>query len=87
MVGLVVWSVASYITHIFKMLGPIFNDSIGFAKGTRGGSREQVLGPILNALMEFRSDVCDKARSHDLGSVLGLCDTSFHDKLLPPLCI
>jgi hypothetical protein len=53
MVGLVVWSVASYITHIFKMLGPIFNDSIGFAKGTRGGSCEQVLGPILNALMEF----------------------------------
>jgi hypothetical protein len=41
---------------MFKMLGPIFNDSIGFAEGTGGGSREQVLGPVLDALMEFRSD-------------------------------
>ena len=85
-IGLVVRSVASYITHMFKMFGLIFNDSIGFAEGAGGGSREQVLGPVLDALMEFRSSVREKARSNDVGGVLGLCDT-FRDNILPPLGI
>jgi cysteinyl-tRNA synthetase len=52
-VGLMVRSVASYITSILKMFGLIVNDSIGFQEGAGVGSREQVLEPILDALMEF----------------------------------
>jgi cysteinyl-tRNA synthetase len=85
-VGLVVQSVASYITSMFQMFGLILNDSIGFPEGGGGGSREQVLGPVLDALMDFRSSVREKARSKDIDAVLGLCD-GFRDKLLPPLGI
>jgi cysteinyl-tRNA synthetase len=88
-VGLVVRNVASYITSMFKMFGLIFDDSIGFPEGAGGGgaaSREQVLGPVLDALMKFRSNVREKARSNDIDAVMGLCD-DFRDKLLPPLGI
>jgi hypothetical protein len=84
--GLAVRSVASYITSILKMFGLIVNDSIGFQEGAGVGSREQVLEPILDALMEFRSHVREKARSNDIDAVLGLCD-EFRGKCVPPLGI
>jgi len=89
-VGLVVRNVASYITEIFKIFGLISHDGIGFgaAAGSESGgaSREDTLGPVLDALMEFRSSVRDKARSKDVGGVLDECD-AFRDKTLPPLGI
>jgi cysteinyl-tRNA synthetase len=90
-VGLVVRNVAAYITRMFQIFGLIFNDTLGFvaaADDSGGGAdtREEVLQPVLDALMEFRSAVRDKARSKDIGAVLGLCD-HFRDSLLPPLGI
>ena len=90
-VGLVVRNVASYITRMFKVFGLIPNDAIGFGttgsgEGDTAGSREEVLGPVLDALMDFRSAVREKARSKDIGGVLGECD-DFRDTKLPPLGI
>jgi cysteinyl-tRNA synthetase len=90
-VGLVVRNVAAYITRMFQTFGLIFNDTLGFvASGDddagANDSREQTLQPVLDALMEFRSAVRDKARSKDIDAVLGLCD-HFRDTLLPPLGI
>jgi len=89
-VGLVVRNVAEYITRIFRMFGLISHDAIGFAPaggdGEQGGSREEVLGPVLDALMEFRASVRDRARTKDVGGVLDQCD-SFRDNTLPALGI
>ena len=87
-IGLVVRNVASYITRIFKVFGLITDDSIGFAASSSEGSgdREEVLGPVLDALMDFRSAVRDKARQKDVGGILGECD-AFRDEKLPPLGI
>jgi cysteinyl-tRNA synthetase len=95
-VGLVVRNVAAFITRMFQTFGLIFNDTLGFVAaddgaggGNAGGdssSREQILQPVLDALMGFRAAVRDKARSQDIGAVLGLCD-EFRDSLLPPLGI
>jgi cysteinyl-tRNA synthetase len=93
-VGLVVRNVAAYMTRMFQIFGLILNDTLGFSSAEDGGgggpgsaSREQVLEPVLDSLMEFRSAVRSKARTNNSGpAVLELCD-DFRDKLLPPLGI
>ena len=84
-VGLVVRNVAAYITKMFGVFGFAMGE-LGFADGTSGSSREQMLAPVLDALMEFRYEVRDKARANDAGAILGLCD-GFRDATLPPLGI
>jgi len=44
------------------------------------------LNPVLDALIDFRSSVRDKARAKDIAGVLEECDT-FRDDALPPLGI
>eukprot|EP00977_Amphora_coffeiformis_P024155 scaffold15108_cov180-Amphora_coffeaeformis.AAC.31 len=86
-VGLVVRSVASYITKMFKVFGLIPNDSIGFGleDGSSGGEgKEEILSPVLDVLMAFRSSVREQARAGDTQAILKLCD-KFRDELLPPL--
>jgi cysteinyl-tRNA synthetase len=85
-VGLVVRNVSSYITQIFKVFGLIHDDAVGFTKTAGGASREEVLAPVLDALMTFRSSVRDKARQKDISGVLQECD-GFRDTNLPPLGI
>ena len=88
-VNLVVRNVASYVTRVFKTFGLISSTAdIGFdtTGGSSGGNREEVLAPVLDALMDFRSSVRDKARGKDLGGVLSECD-GFRDESLPPLGI
>lgn len=86
-VGLLIRNVSSYITKIFKVFGLIENDVIGFVDGgSNGSSREDVLSPVLDALLEFRSAVRDKARNNDTSGILGACD-DFRDSKLPPLGI
>jgi cysteinyl-tRNA synthetase len=88
-IGLVVRNVASYITRMFRVFGLILDDSVGFGAteaGCNGSSREEVLQPVLDALMDFRSAVRDKARSKDVGAVLDECDR-FRDNVLPPIGI
>ena len=86
--GLVVRSVASYITKMFKVFGLIHNDSLGFGledgSGEGGASKEETLAPVLDALMEFRASVRDQARKGDTSAILKLCDM-FRDEALPPL--
>lgn len=86
--GLVVRSVASFITKMFKVFGVIPNDALGF--GLEGGDgegsagKEEILSPVLDALMEFRSSVREQARAGDTSAILKLCD-KFRDEALPPL--
>jgi cysteinyl-tRNA synthetase len=88
--GLVVRSVAVFISKIFKIFGLIPNDSIGFglddeeAGAAGGASKEDILTPVLDALMAFRSAVREQARTGDTGAILKLCD-HFRDEALPPL--
>jgi cysteinyl-tRNA synthetase len=51
-----------------------------------GGDGEEALTPVLNALMDFRASVRDKAKNKDVGGVLQECD-SFRDDALPTLGI
>jgi cysteinyl-tRNA synthetase len=85
-VHLVVHSVASYITRIFKIFGLLASDEIGFDAGGATGNREDTLAPVLDALMDFRSAVRDKARAKDTTAVLQECD-GFRDDVLPKLGI
>jgi cysteinyl-tRNA synthetase len=86
-VSLVVRNAARFVTKIFKTFGLIPETSgveIGFPVG--GGDSGETLNPVLDALIDFRSSVRDKARAKDIAGVLEECDT-FRDDALPPLGI
>jgi cysteinyl-tRNA synthetase len=84
-IGVVIRSVALYITRMLKTFGLIFNDAIGMSDNA-GQDSESVLTPVLDALMQFRTAVRDAARNNDASAILNLCD-SFRDTTLPPLGI
>jgi cysteinyl-tRNA synthetase len=94
--ALVVRNSAVFITKIFKVFGLVSSSSdveIGFDAGATSTnadgasrSREEILEPILDALMTFRSNVRDMARNQNIKGVLDQCDT-FRDDSLPPLGI
>lgn len=91
-VNLVIKNSAKYVTKIFKTFGLIPENSgveIGFPVGGSdggGANREETLTPVLNALIDFRSNVREKARQKDFMGVLQECD-NFRDGALPPLGI
>jgi cysteinyl-tRNA synthetase len=90
-VNLVIRNAAKYITQIMKTFGLIPDSAgveIGFPIGNSvdGKDGEEKLAPLLNALIDFRSSVRDKARVGDTLGVLAECDT-FRDDALPPLGI
>jgi len=78
---------AMYITSMFRIFG-LIPDSVGVDIGFPVSSSQDDGGliPILDALMEFRSSVREKARAKDLSGVLDQCDV-FRDDTLPPLGI
>lgn len=87
-VSLVLRNSAKYVTSIFKTFGLIPENSgveLGFPVGG-GSDGEEKLTPVLDALIDFRSTVREKAREKDLKGVLEECDT-FRDDTLPPLGI
>lgn len=92
--ALVLRNVAVYVTRIFKVFGLTGSstaDEIGFgadvgASAEGGADKEEVLTPVLEALMAFRSQVRELARSGDTAGVLKQCD-AFRDDTLPPLGI
>jgi len=92
--SLVLRNSAVYITKIFKVFGlvsSISDGEIGFDAGANasdanGASKEEILEPILDALMTFRSNVRNMARNQNIKGVLDQCDT-FRDDSLPPLGI
>ena len=88
-INLVIHNAAKLVTNIFKTFGLIPETSgvaIGFPVGGDGDSGEEKLTPLLDALINFRSSVRDKARANDLSGVLNECD-AFRDDSLPPLGI
>lgn len=88
--GLVVRNVATYVTRIFRVFGLIADSTgIGFQDTSgdgSGASKEATLEPVLNALMDFRMQVREQARSKDVLGVLNQCDV-FRDDVLPKLGI
>jgi cysteinyl-tRNA synthetase len=91
LVSLVIRNAAVFITSMFRVFGLIPDGSteIGFpmsVDGGAGGDGEEALTPVLNALMDFRASVRDKAKNKDVGGVLQECD-SFRDDALPTLGI
>jgi cysteinyl-tRNA synthetase len=88
-VSLVLRNSAKYITKIFKTFGLIPEGSgveLGFPVGGSGDNGEEKLTPVLDALIDFRSSVRDKARANNVSGILAECDT-FRDDALPPLGI
>jgi len=86
----VIRNCALYITKMFKMFGLILDSSdIGFPSSTNEKQEEELIAPVLDALMTFRSQIRDSARnsSENLkGDILTQCDV-FRDDHLPPLGI
>jgi len=89
-VSLVVRNAAKVITRVFRIFGLIPDSAgvdIGFPVHTNsstGAGGEEILTPVLDALIDFRSSVRDKARAGDVSGVLAECD-SFRDDALPPM--
>jgi len=85
---LVVRNVAEYVQRIMGILGieldgpTVWENRVGTTDSA--ASREAVLEPILDVLLQFRQQVRDHARNQDMGAVLQACD-AFRDELLPPL--
>ncbi|CAM9579252.1 unnamed protein product [Scytosiphon promiscuus] len=82
---------AEYVTKIFKVFGlaspgPLLGFSQGGGDADGGGgndaSREEVLGPVLDVLSEFRDRARGCGRAGDAKGVLAACD-HVRDELLP----
>lgn len=84
-------SIGRYVTKMFRIFG-LSSDSvgeIGYGDGgaEKGGSREKVVGPVLDAFCEFRDSVRKMARtekSEGTRNILSLSDT-VRDDVLPRL--
>lgn len=88
-VSLVVRKAAVYVTEMFRVFGLISaGTDIGFpleeGEGAGAVSREDVLAPVLDAVLEFRAGARDAARTGDAKGVLAKCD-AFRDAVLPEL--
>jgi len=77
-------SIGLYVTHIFKIFGLIDNQEIGYT--TSDTNVENVVGPVLNALTDFRTQVRTAAREKDSQKVIAASDW-IRDDALPPLGI
>jgi len=92
--AMLISTVAQYVTSILKAFGLIRDSKVGWdtEDGSGGGNREEILAPVLDALMDFRASVRDKARNSSespedrVKQVLKECDT-FRDDVLPALGI
>jgi len=83
-------AVVAYLTRVLRAFGLIDpSPKLGFAlgedeEGAGAGDREAVLGPLLDALRDFRTTVREAARTGDVKAVLAACD-SVRDDALPRL--
>ncbi|GMH84150.1 hypothetical protein TrVE_jg7116 [Triparma verrucosa] len=86
-VVLVVRSAGVYVTRIFKVFGLIPEGAeIGFplGGGEGGASKEDLLAPFLDAVLDFRSSIRSAARNKEFEELLKLCD-GLRDDVLPGL--
>jgi len=90
-VSLLLKTCALYVTKIFNVFGlsntppPNIGYTIGMSSASDGGANsEEQLVPILNALMNFRSDVRNAGRANpdDMNAILKYCDTFRDDTLV-----
>lgn len=82
--NILVQKVALYVTKILRVFGVVQgNDKIGFGgDGGEGGSKEEVIGPFVDAFVDFREKVrsAAKAKSNP-GEFLKECDSVRDDTL------
>ncbi|KAG5181938.1 Cysteinyl-tRNA synthetase [Tribonema minus] len=83
---IVVRTAGEYVTRIFKVFGLVTSGvDMGFDVEQEGGiSREEAMGPVLDALSTFRTQVRTCARAGDSAGVISACD-QVRDDALPPL--
>jgi len=93
-VTLLVRSSAEYITKMFRIFGLIATGTgdIGFpleGGSSEGAGKEEILAPVLDAMVSFRDEVRNSAFKKDgkvTQEVLAACD-AVRDQALPPLGI
>lgn len=85
-------SVARYISKMFRIFGvsPAEGKEIGYGDSgasAGGESREDVVGPILDAFSSFRDSVrsCSRTEKMAAGKELLILSDKVRDKVLPPL--
>lgn len=83
---LLLLSSAQYVTRILDVLGVgDAGEKVGFADDAAGGGREEVMGPALDVLVQFRDQVRSLARAGaSAKELLAACD-KVRDSGLPPL--
>ncbi|XP_046552685.1 cysteine--tRNA ligase, cytoplasmic-like isoform X1 [Haliotis rubra] len=81
-----VYNIAAYITHLFKVFGAIEGDEgIGFPTGGAGTTNvEETVMPYLSTLATFREQVRQTAREQKATAILQMCD-DIRDNVLPNL--
>lgn len=82
--NILVQKVALYVTKILRVFGVVQgNDIIGFGSdGGEGGSKEEVIGPFVDAFVDFREKVRSAAKAKsDPGQFLKECDAVRDDTL------
>jgi len=75
--NLIIQKAALYVTKILRVFGVVQgNDKIGFGSdGGEGGSKEEVVGPFVDAFVDFREKVRNAAKAKsNPGDFLKACD-------------
>eukprot|EP01133_Synstelium_polycarpum_P008030 gene8030-9434_t len=79
----IITAVGDYVTKILRVFGVVDTPAMGF--GSVGGNVEEVLGPVLDVMLEFRNEMRALANTENPRiAILQLCD-KFRDVVLPPL--
>lgn len=82
--------IMSYTTRIFKIVGLIPNDELGFGSRGSGGTKEEVVKPYLDAFAQFRDKLrlelrnAAKADGVDKKKLFELCD-ALRDEVMPSI--
>ncbi|KAK3237227.1 hypothetical protein CYMTET_52675 [Cymbomonas tetramitiformis] len=83
--ALLIRKTATYITQMLRTFGVIEgHDDIGFpsAESAGGGDAEAMVAPYVDAMVQFRDQIRERARKEGLKELLELCDAVRDDVLV-----
>lgn len=82
---LLIRKIAQYVTRILKVFGVIATDEIGVGSEQSGQSKEQVVGPFVDAFALFRTKVRAAALEKKEPSEFLMLSDQLRNEVLPPL--